>query len=471
MNKATTTSQDVRTYRIEVDTAAMAATLFIEVRGRDRLLEVRDLVRSLLEDHQLVGILEDKVADAAATAATAGETDQMPGVCIARGIAPTPGEDGSLKWLGEFFDSRAITMPDGSVDHYHHTRCSVYEGQPLVEIVPPTAGVPGMDVYGNELPATPGHPAPLQADAGVEREAENEEVFIAARGGQVEYNNGRLGVSELLTVKEVDYSVGSIDFDGAVEVHGDVGARFEVRGGASVQIQGSVENAEIESDRQVEIRGSVLGRGDALLVSGANMILSCVREAEIHCGGTLIVQRELLWCQAEVYEDLCVEHGRIVGGQVKVGGKVIAAELGSREEVLTQIQLGEAPQSSRALKRLFRERRHSHGRLQEFVRRHAGKLDRADGGPYTDTEREGHLKRRSALRAIARRARRREMILRKRLQRRRRASGLMITGTIHAGVEVSFVDNQLIHRFDETVKGPVKVGLDESGKSLQVEKI
>ncbi len=465
MNETTTTAAP---FRVEISPDGMEALLFVEVRGRDRRLQVRDVVRALREDYELVSVDDEKVTEAIAVAALAEEGEALPGICVARGMEAVEGEDGSLVWLGEFFESRAIVLPDGSVDHYHHTRSSVYEGQPLVELRPPTEGTPGRDVRGKPRPAVAGRPVTLVLDAGVAEDPDHPEIIVATRGGQVEFDHDHLGVSELLRVQEVDYSVGSIDFDGSVEVQGNVGAQFEVRGGASVKILGSVDNAEIESDRQVEILGPVLGRGEARISSGADMLLASAREAEIHCGGKLVVQGELVWCEGEVFEDLCVERGRIVGGEWKVGGKIIAAEVGSRKEVTTRIRLGESEDRARALRQLYRVRRKALEELQSFARHHAANLQRSDGGPHAPAEREQLLKRQAALRAVARRARRREMVARKRLQRRRRASQLLVTGTLHPGVEVHFVDHDLVHRITEALSGPVRVGLDSEGHEVEV---
>jgi len=458
-------------YRVEVSDDAMEATLYIEVRGREHLLELSGLVHELMSVHELCGVLEPAVEEAIALAANAEESGALPGVCVARGVAPITGDDGTLEWLGEFFETRALNLPDGSVDHYHHTRCSVYEGQPLAQLHPPTNGTEGLDVFGHEIASSPGKPFALRLDAGAERHSSDENLLVASRGGQVEFDQGRLGVSELRIVKEVDYSVASIDFDGSVEVQGDVGARFEVRGGASVLIHGSVENAEVDSDRQVEIRGPVLGHGEALLVSGSDMLLLSARETEIHCGGQLVVQRELLWCQLEVYGDLCIEHGRLVGGETRLGGKLVVDELGSREEAQTRIELGDMGHNARALRRLKRARKRAYESLAEFHRHHGANLARSNGGPYEPSERESLLKRQSALRAVARRARRRELVLRRRLLRQRQDSCLMVSGRVHAGVEVRYPQQKLVHTVGEELVGPLRIGLDEDSQQIVITKL
>lgn len=455
-------------YELRVSDDRQSASLRIHARGRSSRLEVRSVLRELERDHHLREVDEDALVHAITAATLAEPGDELPEVVVARGRPPERGHDGELVWLGEFFESHAITLPDGSVDHYHHTRRSVYEGQPLLEIRPPTPGRPGVDVLGEELPAPAGQPATLQLQEGARFAPDRDDLVIASRGGTVEFSDGRLGVSELLEVEDVDYGVGSIDFDGSVRVLGNVAARFGVRGGASVSITGTVENVEVESDGRVQIEGAVMGRGEALLVSGGDMLLASARETEIQCGGRLVVQHELLGCEGEVQEDLVLEKGRLVGGHWRVGAQVLLSELGSREEVRTRIDLGESAESSRALRRLHRARQRSYERLQEFSRRHAYDLRQAEKSGTKEPGLESIARRLAALRAEARRARRRELVARRRLRRRRMQSRLLIHGTVFPGVRLAFARGQKVFDVQEEIQGPVTILYDEESDEIQV---
>jgi hypothetical protein len=198
------------------------------------------------------------------------------------------------------------------------------------------------------------------------------------------------------------------------------------------------------------------------------MILSSAREAEIACGGTLVVARELLGCHGVIQGDLCVEKGRILGCDLEVAGLVLVSELGSREEVRTRLHLGEAIADDQNLLRLQRAHSKAEDALRQF-HRGRGRLLLQPGADGTHPERFESLQRRqSALQAVARRARRREFVLRKRMESRRLSCSLTINAVVHAGVEVSFSGCPTRYRFTEEMTGPLRVGLAEGAQEITV---
>ena len=186
-------------------------------------------VKALVERHRIVDV--DREALHAGLEA-AGLSDDAPVRCVIATGEPAVGEDGTIEWLGAFFESQAIHMPNGAVDHYHHTKVSVYEGQPLVQIHPPTGGRPGRTVCGGTIKPVPGQPAKLEFDDSVRPDERTPDVLCAARAGMVECYRDRLTVSEVQIVDAVDFATGSIDFEGAVQVRNTVAPKFSVVGTA-----------------------------------------------------------------------------------------------------------------------------------------------------------------------------------------------------------------------------------------------
>ena len=431
-------------------------------------LEADAVVEFLKDEHRLVDVDADAVAEALNEASHLESEPTT--VVVAVGTEPVDGVNGELEWLGDFFESRAIRLPNGAVDHYHHTKVSVYEGQPILCVHPPSKGTPGRDVHGATIKANPGVPATVEYDETVKRDPRDPNLVCAARSGMVEYYRGKITVSEVQIVEAVDFSTGSIDFEGAVQVRNSVAPKFSVIGTGAVIIGGTVENARIESKKKVTIEKGVMGKGDAVVVSAGDMSLGYARETAIHCGGRLDARRELLWCEGEVHGDMLVDTGRIVGGHWRVGGRVVADEVGSREEVTTIVTLGEAPEQNRALKVLTRDRKKYQEQLEDFRRKYdpllSGRIGRLD-----PKERAALEQRKFLIERQASRARKREYILRKRLNVQRRASFLWVKTMIFAGTRLRLDGGKYVHEFKEHQPGPVSVRYDAEQRRVVIDHI
>ena len=452
-------------YVLEVSPDRLEARLAFAPFDRQKMPCSTDVVRGLGQLEGLVFLDEEAVEQA--LEAAAGQVEPPPKRVIARGEAAIDGEDGRLEWLGEFFESEVVRLPDGSVDHYHRTQVSVYEGQALVRIHPPTHGRAGCDVFGEKIKPKPGKPAPIKLDPTVRRDGRDPQVVVAARPGLVEYKGSKLSVSDVLDLDRVDFASGSVEFEGAVQVHHDVHPRFSVYAGGSLHIGGIVDSARVESRTRIQIDGGVLGHGRAEVICAGDVSLSYARDARIHSEGAVQLQREALNVQAEVEGDLLAESARIVGGHWRVGGKAIVGELGSREELGTRIVLGAGGQAGDELKSLTRERKRTQERLVQF-RRRWGRVLRGEIGAPDEKELRRLRERLEVLEAEARESRSAEYTRRLSLRRQRQDSKLWVQGAIHPGVEVALDGGRVRRRFGRLLHGPLCVLYDTAAKEVAV---
>lgn len=426
------------------------------------------IVDALHDEHGLVDV-DEKAVDEAIGMAMEG-TEKSVNVVVARGTVPRPGENGTIEWLGDFFESQAIQLPDGTVDHYHHTKISVKAGQPIATVHPPTTGTVGRTVKGKVIKPDPGSAATIDFDETVVRSDDDPNLLCAGRAGMVESYRGKITVSEVQIVEAVDFSTGSIDFEGAVQVRGIVEPKFSVVGVGTVIIGGPVENARVESRKTITVDKGVFGHGEGVVTCTGDISLGFARETQIHCGGRLMAKKELLWCEGDVHGDLLVEGGRVVGGHWRCGGRVVADELGSREEVTTIITLGEAPEQNRALRILTRDRKKYQVQLFDFKRKYGplliGKIGQLDAAQRAELQERMDLYRRQASRA-----RKREYMLRKRLNIQRKASFLWVRTMIHGGTRVRMNNGKFVHEFSEAQPGPVCVRYDADAQTSVIEHI
>lgn len=77
--------------------------------------------------------------------------------------------------------------------------------------------------------------------------------------GHVSLVEGKVFVSDVYEVENVDLSTGNIDFEGSVQVNGNVSSNFVIRAGGNVIISGVVEGAYIEAGGNIIIARGMNG--------------------------------------------------------------------------------------------------------------------------------------------------------------------------------------------------------------------
>src|SRR5690606_22320245 len=89
-------------------------------------------------------------------------------------------------------------------------------------------------------------------------------------------------VDPTLRVENVDLNTGNIDFDGSLEVSGDVTSGFVVQATGDIFIRGTVEKARVEARKNLVVTGGVIGE-DLGRDDDNNLIL----RTHLKAGGTL----------------------------------------------------------------------------------------------------------------------------------------------------------------------------------------
>src|SRR5699024_2474318 len=88
---------------------------------------------------------------------------------------------------------------------------------------------------------------------------ENNLYLVAERNGLVQLKNGKIVVSEIFEVDNVDGTVGNICFNGTVIVRGNAAMGFRVKADGDVKINGILEGAYIENTGDVTVRYGIQG--------------------------------------------------------------------------------------------------------------------------------------------------------------------------------------------------------------------
>ncbi len=357
-------------FDLEVDAACMSAlvTLHPPKGGKPVALAV---LRQAVADQGIVhGVLEKELADAVALGGSAT-------VLIAQGTPPTRGTPTRFESLLDRLKPRAQEIDELAQVDYRDlgSLLLVSPGTPLMRRIPPLPGIDGCDVLGQpvlpeELPDTP-----FSKDmSGVEVDAEDPNLLRASIAGSPKLIHQGAQVNPVVEVDAVDLSTGNINFEGSLQVRGDISATMEVRVTGDVVVNGTMEAALVEAGGNVTVKGGVIGMAEAMQDSASN---TTARTAHIVCGGDLKarfianaiisagqnveVEREIR--QSSIAAGGSVNVGApnsqqtaITGGQTRALQSVRAGTIGSPAGVPTLVQAGLDPHADIKRSALTRKR-------------------------------------------------------------------------------------------------------------------
>lgn len=252
------------------------------------------------------------------------------------------------------------------------TVLTVDEAQPLMRRHPPTPGIAGRSVTGELIPAEEGRDYHLLESIGSRFSPSDSNLLIAARGGRPIKLSRTVRVDDVLTVDEVDYSTGHINFKGSVVVKGSVHDGFQVRATGEIIVHGSVEDAILESESNIHVHGSMFGRERARLSAGGNIQVTYIQQTEIDCLGDLSVYDGMFHCQVRVLGQIVAGgrggKGQINGGEIWAGKRIVARIIGSNSSTATKVSLGEDPYLRQKLRDIDHNLRYYKAELEQVVK-------------------------------------------------------------------------------------------------------
>ncbi len=282
------------------------------------------------------------------------------GVVVAQGTAPTAGDDSDFKPLLPDITDRRPKINEKGIADYREIGAftTVHPGTPLMSRIPPTNGIAGTTVFGTVIPSKPGKDIPFANGlTGAEVDTIDPNRLVAAIGGQPILIDHGVRVEPVIKLKAVDLESGNIDFDGTVNVTGDVVAGLKIYSTGDIHVAGMVEGAILEAGGHINIAKGVIGRGElhnpdgtpsssvAHLNARGSIHARFIENAFVNCGGDLYVD-ELL-----AHSDVCAEgvvvvgkpkakKGHILGGNVSATHGIKALVVGSSSGVKTRLESG-----------------------------------------------------------------------------------------------------------------------------------
>ena len=266
---------------------------------------------------------------------------------FAEGLQPVIGRDAKIEY---FFNTKPSLKPkhneDGSVDYRDlNTICGVKEGDLLARLTPEDRGKPGKNVCGQDIPTRTVKSKHLEFGQNIRISDDRTEIYAAVTG-HVSLVNEKVFVSDVYDVPaDVDNSIGNINYDGNVHIHGNVRGGFSVVARGDVIVDGVVEDALIQAGGQIIVKRGIHGMRRGILDAKGNVIVQFIENAKVFSGG-YVETGSIIYSEVNASEDIIVidKKGFIAGGSVRAGGKVESMTIGSDMGAMTHIEVGMAPE-------------------------------------------------------------------------------------------------------------------------------
>ena len=264
---------------------------------------------------------------------------------IAVGEPADNGDGGSIDY---FFNTNPKINPtlneDGSVDFFNlNVIENVKQGQVLARLNPPKPPVTGRNVRDEILKPLPVKQVRFHYGKNVE-EAENGAVLVASCDGHVKMDGERIRVEDVLMVSNVDNSTGNLEFQGSIEISGNICENFSVKAGGNINVGGIIEGAVVEAGGDVIITRGMNGMGKGIITAGGNVVSRFFENAKVNAG--MLVQTDSI-INSEVNAGDMIKvggkRGIITGGHCRAANGIEAKNIGSMTGGSTTLEVGADP--------------------------------------------------------------------------------------------------------------------------------
>lgn len=264
---------------------------------------------------------------------------------IAIGVAPVDGNNEELIMTAQASVSVThVTDKNAkeSIDlHNVQTFINVQVGDEIARIRPLDHGIAGRALTGKPIPAEPGKPLQLKIGEHIESVQDETGIRLIARvAGRVCQASGEIDVSqEYVIAGDVNFRIGSIDFNGFVEVRGDILDDFNVHATKGLKVSGNIGVCTITSQGDISFCG-MDGGDKGVIRCGGNLKANFIHDVDVECDGDVEIDVEIHNCRVKTLGKLIVNKGAITGGSCSARGGIQTLKSGSAASVRTALRAG-----------------------------------------------------------------------------------------------------------------------------------
>ncbi|MCR4649122.1 MAG: FapA family protein [Lachnospiraceae bacterium] len=304
------------------------------------LLSREDIISDLKSANVTYGV------DTAAIEKFVNKREYCTDFVLARGKEVRHGTDASIEY---YFNTDLRAKPtvneDGSVDFFNLNAVNhIKKGDLLAKLIKEDPGESGMDVTGGFVKPRDVKKLMLKFGRNV---ALNDDHTLAYSevSGHVMLVEGKIFVSNVFEVENVDASTGDIDYDGSVKINGNVNTNFTVKATGNIEVAGVIEGATLVAEGNITVARGINGMGKGDITAGGNIITKYVENATLKAGG-YIQSEAIMHSNVSARTEITVDgrKGNISGSNVSARDKIFVKTLGSQMGSDTVVRLGVDPQ-------------------------------------------------------------------------------------------------------------------------------
>jgi uncharacterized protein (DUF342 family) len=293
-------------------------------------------------------------------------------VPVAEGSKPVNGRDAYIQYNFET-DQTSIRLREsanGKVDFKDlNIIQNVVEGQPLAKKIPAESGTVGRTVTGKVIPAKNGRDISLPLGKNV-HVGDDGATVIADMNGQVVVVGGKINVEPVYTVQgNVNLKTGNIIFLGTVIITGNVEDGFSVKAAGNIEVNGTVEKAELDAEGDIIVHQGITGKSSGLVRAGRSIWARFIENAVIEAGNMVVASDGIINSQVDAFKRIICQGKRahIVGGRLRASEEINAKILGSPTSgTETVCEVGFDPKSKEELSQLEIRKAESEKQLEEI---------------------------------------------------------------------------------------------------------
>lgn len=331
--------EDAYDLRIESHFGQLECRASIKVNDTDNSISPAELI-NLLKMLDISETLDLEQLAIFCTEAANGENPQK--FLLARGTEPTTGKDGYFElYVDTDEDSFELEEDErGKIDYKSiQVFTNVEPDQILGTIIPPEKGLAGKTITGTPIPAPLGAPALIKAGEGIELRNNGTEV-VANKAGRVTFANNIISVTEEFVVGgDVDLKIGHINFNGFVNIKGDVLDDFNIKASKGINVTGAVGACTLEANGPITI-GTMAGMGLGLIRCRGDLKARYLNHVTVECWGNVYIENEVRNSIIKATGMISAPKGLFTGGQAIALEGIEAKTFGSRSGVKTYLTSG-----------------------------------------------------------------------------------------------------------------------------------
>lgn len=264
---------------------------------------------------------------------------------IAEGKEPRHGTDAHIEY---YFNTDLKAHPtlkeDGSVDFFHlNTINHCHKDDVIAKLFPEDPGEAGTNIMGEKVKPRDVKKAVLKYGRNITI-SEDKLSMISKVDGHVTLVDDKVFVSDVLTVENVDNSTGDIEYEGSVQINGNVCTNFTVKARGNIEVAGVVEGAYLEAGGDIIIARGINGMKRGTLKAKGNIVVKFMENTTATANGYVHAE-SILHSTVQAGSEVTVtgKRGFISGGRVCATNDITVKTLGSQMGVDTIIEVGADP--------------------------------------------------------------------------------------------------------------------------------